>query len=49
MVYITEERRFAYMAQELQDEQTLENLYRFGARLEREYQRMRNEDKGIAT
>jgi len=28
------------MAQELHDEQNLENLYAFGARLEAEYQKM---------
>lgn len=30
----------AWMAQELHDEQTLVNLYKFGARLEAEYQKM---------
>jgi hypothetical protein len=39
-VIVTEEHREAWMAQELHDEQTLENLYKFGARLEAEYQKM---------
>jgi len=32
-----------YMAPELHDEQTLDNLYAFGARLEAEYQKMLKE------
>jgi hypothetical protein len=36
-------REFGYLAQELEKEQTLENLYAFGAKLEREYQKMLKE------
>ena len=39
-VYVTSENRMAWMAQELHAEQTIENLYKFGARLEVEYQKM---------
>jgi hypothetical protein len=39
-VYITEERRFGHVAPELEEEQTLENLYAFGARLKAEYEKL---------
>lgn len=37
------ELKLGYLAPELEHEQTLDNLYAFGARLEREYQRMKAE------
>lgn len=40
-VFIASEGRTGYIAPELEREQTLDNLYAFGARLEAEYQRMR--------
>jgi hypothetical protein len=39
-VWIADEGRLGWLAPELEREQTLPNLYAFGARLEAEYQRM---------
>lgn len=44
-VYVTTIAREEWMAQELHIEQTLENLYAFGARLEAEYLQMKEEQE----
>ena len=46
LVTTGKERRPAYIARELEQEQTLLNLYTFGARLEAEYQKMLAEEDG---
>lgn len=43
LVWVDSENRAGYLAPELEQEQTLENLYAFGARLEKEYQAMLQE------
>lgn len=43
MVFIRGENTTGYIAQELEKEQTLENLYAFGRRLEAEYLKMKEE------
>lgn len=40
------QRKPGFLAQELEREQTLDNLYAFGARLEAEYQKMLAEKEG---
>lgn len=42
-VWITADNRAGYVAPELEHSQTLENLYKFGARLETAYQQMLKE------
>lgn len=41
MVWVSSEKRLGYVAQELEHEQTLENLYSFGCRLAAEYKKMK--------
>jgi hypothetical protein len=45
MVTVGPSREVGFVAPELEEEQTLENLYAFGARLEKEYQTMLKERK----
>lgn len=44
-VYIESTQTFGYIASELEKEQTIANLYAFGARLEAEYQKILAERK----
>jgi hypothetical protein len=42
-VFITSKQRFGFVAPELENEQTIENLYAFGRRLETAYKAMKGE------
>lgn len=45
MVWVGREKRLGYIALELEDEQSLENLYSFGRRLDAEYHKMKEEER----
>jgi hypothetical protein len=49
LVFVDSLNTTAYLAQELEAEQTLENLYKFGTRLEKEYAKIKRKSKPQTT
>jgi hypothetical protein len=48
-VWIDSQHTTGYVAQELEQEQTLDNLTAFGERLDREYKKMKEEQRATET